>query len=86
MAVFHVFRVLVEVAGGSKFTMLAEFLIVEKDHLARLTANKIRLLEVFLKISSCEESISTEVFPKIPGLKEKFSIYKTVPSEKSLYT
>lgn len=88
MAVHHAFRALVEVAGGSKPKVSAEFLVIKagrRSLLGRVTANEMRLLEVGFAVNNCEDSSFTEVFPKVPGIKVKFSVDKAVPPEKNAY-
>lgn len=44
-----------------------------------------RLLEVGLGVYNCDESSPNEMFPKMPGIKVKFSVDKFIPPEKNAY-
>lgn len=88
MSILHAFRAHVEVVGTTKPTVVADFLVVNEGRrslLGRTTANEMRLLEVGLAVNSCEDSSDREVFPKMPGVRVKFSVDKTVPPEKNAY-
>lgn len=53
--------------------------------LGRTTASDLGLLKVGLHLNNTEISSSVGEFPKMPGVKVKFSIDKTVPSVKNAY-
>lgn len=88
MTVRHAFRAEIEVVGATKPIVSAEFLVVEEGRrslLGRSTANEMRLLEVGLGVYNCDESSPNEMFPKMPGIKVKFSVDKSIPPEKNAY-
>lgn len=88
MPVRHAFRAKVEVVGITKPTVFAEFLVVDQGRrslLGRSTASEMRLLEVGAAVNHCESSCTTSVFPKMPGVKVKFSVDKQIPPERNAY-
>lgn len=88
MLVRNAFRAQVEVVGMTKPTVFAEFLVVDEGRrslLGRSTASQMRLLEVGAAVNNCESSCNTSVFPKMPGVKVKFSVDKQVPPERNAY-
>lgn len=82
------FRAQVEAVGFTKPVVTAQFVVVSKGRrslLGRSTASEMRLLEVGPTVNSCEGSNTTETFPKMPGIKIKFSIDETVPPVRNAY-
>lgn len=53
--------------------------------LGRSTASDMGLLHVGTAINSCQTSSNADKFPKMPGVKVRFSVDKTVPPTKSAY-
>lgn len=88
MVIRCAFRAEVEVMKAFKPIITAEFLVVEGGHrsiLGRSTSGELRLLEVGLSVNSCEESTAVGVFPKMPGVRIRFSIDTSIPPEKNAY-
>ncbi|XP_055589043.1 uncharacterized protein K02A2.6-like [Uranotaenia lowii] len=88
MTINCAFKAKVEVVGASKPVVEAEFLVVDEGRrslLGRCTANELRLLDIGLNVHNCEEADDLTVFPKIPGVRVRFSIDKSVPPEKNAY-
>ncbi|XP_055584900.1 uncharacterized protein K02A2.6-like [Uranotaenia lowii] len=88
MTINCAFKAKVEVVGASKPVVEAEFLVVgegRRSLLGRCTANELRLLDIGLNVHNCEEADDLTVFPKIPGVRVRFSIDKSVPPEKNAY-
>ncbi|XP_062556966.1 uncharacterized protein K02A2.6-like [Armigeres subalbatus] len=81
------FRAEVEVLGAPKPVVTAKFLVVEEGRrslLGRRTASELKLLKVGLSVNNCEVPTSA-LFPKMPGVRVKFSIDRSVPPEKNAY-
>ncbi|XP_058828562.1 uncharacterized protein K02A2.6-like [Topomyia yanbarensis] len=80
------FKAEVAVAGTNNPAISVEFLVVpcgRRSLLGRVTASEMKLL----KVSSVNtfETDKLEVFPKMPGVRVKFSIDRSVPPEKNAY-
>lgn len=79
------FRATIETVGFTKPTITAEFLVVKEGRrslLGRATASDMGLLKVGEMVNTCEEST---LFPKMPGVKIRFSIDDTVPPVRNAY-
>ncbi|XP_055547651.1 uncharacterized protein LOC129731571 [Wyeomyia smithii] len=79
------FRATVEAVGLTKPIVSADFLVVKegkKSLLGRATASDMGLLKVGKMVNACEESC---IFPKMPGVKIKFSVDDTVPPVRNAY-
>lgn len=79
------FRATVQAVGYHKSMITADFLVVEngsRSLLGRATASDMGLLRVGDMVNTCEES---SVFPKMPGVKIKFSIDPSVPPVRNAY-
>lgn len=88
MAVRCAFRAQIEVVAASKPVVTAEFLVVDQGRrslLGRRTASELKLLKVGLSVDSCEQSDTVQTFPKIPGVKVKFSVDSSVPPQRNAY-
>lgn len=88
MAVRCAFRAVVEVVDAIKPTVTAEFLVVDEGRrslLGRQTASELKLLKVGLTVNSCDQAPATGMFPKVPGVKVKFSVNKAIPPTKNAY-
>lgn len=88
MEIKYAFEAKLKVMGTNKPPILAEFLVVPHGHrslLGRTTSSDLGLLKVGVSINSFEKSQEVAVFPKMPGVKVRFSIDKTVPPEKNAY-
>lgn len=78
----------ITVAGSAKPGITAVFHVVPKGTrslLGRSTSSDMGLLHVGNIVNHCETMQSQEPFPKMPGVKVKFSIDQTVPPTKSAY-
>lgn len=79
------FRATVDAVGFTKPTVTADFVVVKegkKSLLGRGTASDMGLLKVGKMVNVCEEST---IFPKMPGVKIKFSVDNTVPPVRNAY-
>ncbi|XP_062700412.1 uncharacterized protein K02A2.6-like [Aedes albopictus] len=80
------FSATVEAVGYSgKKAVTADFLVVregQRSLLGRATASDMGLLQVGETVNTCEES---SVFPKMPGVKIRFSIDNSVPPVRNAY-
>ncbi|XP_062557035.1 uncharacterized protein K02A2.6-like [Armigeres subalbatus] len=79
------FRATVETVGITKPIVTADFLVVEEGRrslLGRATAGDMNLLKVGEMINTCEKSTT---FPKMPGVKIRFNIDRTVPPVRNAY-
>ncbi|XP_058816578.1 uncharacterized protein K02A2.6-like [Topomyia yanbarensis] len=88
MKIECVFKVKIEVVGASKPPILAEFLVVPRGRrslLGRGTASDMGLLKVGLLINSFTRTEDLAVFPKMPGVRIRFSTDETVQPEKNAY-
>lgn len=88
MAVRCAFRAEVEVVEASKPIVSAEFLVVDEGRrsiIGRRTASELRLLEVGLSVNNCEKSAGTGTFPKMPGVRIKFSVDPSIPPTRNAY-
>ncbi|XP_058814309.1 uncharacterized protein LOC131678289 [Topomyia yanbarensis] len=82
------FRAHVAAVGLTKPIVAAEFFVVDQGRrslLGRSTASEMRLLEVGPAVNSCESSDTTGSFPKVPGVKVRFSIDETIPPVRNAY-
>lgn len=85
MEVKYSFKATLEVIGFSKPIVTAEFLVVEegtRSLLGRTTASDMELLKAGAMINTCEKST---VFPKMPGVKVRFSIDHSIPPVRNAY-
>lgn len=74
-------------AVGSQTSVKADFLVVNEGRrslLGRSTASDMKLLFVGSQVNDCEMG-DDKVFPKMPGVKVKFSIDKSVPPTRNAY-
>ncbi|XP_055527135.1 uncharacterized protein K02A2.6-like [Wyeomyia smithii] len=88
MVVSKVFWANVEVSGLCKPVVRAKFLVVSKGRrslLGRETASDLKLLQVGEAVNSSELDDTVRTFPKIPGIKIKFSIDRSVPPVRNAY-
>lgn len=80
------FRATVGVVGSSN-TVLAEFLVVKdgkRSLLGRSTASDLELLFVGAQVNKCE-ILNEKIFPKMPGIKVKFNVDKSVLPTRNAY-
>lgn len=71
------FTAMVTVVGTCNLSIQAEFLVVPSGNrsiLGRATSSDMHLLKVGRFVSNCENHAETKVFPKIPGVKVRFSV------------
>lgn len=71
--------------GPSQIATTAVFHVVLKGTrslLGRSTASDMGLLQINNNINQCEKN---EIFPKMPGVKVRFSVNKDIPSSKNAY-
>ncbi|XP_062541853.1 uncharacterized protein K02A2.6-like [Armigeres subalbatus] len=88
MVVRCAFRASIEVVDATKPVVRAEFLVVDggrRSLLGRHTASELKLLKVGLSVNNCEELSPNEIFPKMPGIKIKFSVDSSIPPERNAY-
>lgn len=88
MNVEHAFRAKVRAVGFDKPVVSADFLVVRggrRSLLGRNTASEMKLLKVGADVDICESLKQNEVFPKMPGVKVKFCVDRTIPPEKNAY-
>lgn len=81
------FRAEVEVVSCQKPMIVAEFLVVTEGRrslLGRATASDMELLRVGASVNICERT-EEMIFPKVPGVKVRFSVDKSVPPTKNAY-
>ncbi|XP_055591507.1 uncharacterized protein K02A2.6-like [Uranotaenia lowii] len=74
--------------GYKKPKIQAEFLVVQNGRcslLGRKTASDLRLLEVGASVNICETLPEKDIFPKVPGVKVRFSIDRNIPPVRNAY-
>ncbi|XP_062558173.1 uncharacterized protein K02A2.6-like [Armigeres subalbatus] len=79
------FRAKIEAIGLTKPVVMADFLVVadgRRSLLGRATASDMELLKVGGMVNTCEQ---LSVFPKVPGVKVRFSIDHTIPPVRNAY-
>ncbi|XP_062538450.1 uncharacterized protein LOC134206739 [Armigeres subalbatus] len=84
MVVEFAFTATIEAIGCSKPTIPADFFVVrdgKRSLLGRTTASDMELLKVGQSINSCYSSI----FPKMPGVKVKFSVDESISPVRNAY-
>lgn len=85
MKVERAFTATIEVSGNqSESKVTAEFIVVRKGRrslLGRSTASDMGLLKVGESINNCEPVL----FPKMPGVKVKFSVDESIPPVRNAY-
>ncbi|XP_055632948.1 uncharacterized protein K02A2.6-like [Toxorhynchites rutilus septentrionalis] len=88
MSVTKIFWAKVEVEGLNKPVVRAKFLVIPKGRrslLGRETASDLKLLLIGQAVNCSEQSEDVKIFPKVPGIKVKFSIDRTVPPVRNAY-
>lgn len=88
MVIQHRFRAKVEAVGLSKPSVWADFVVVPEGRrslLGRRTAGEMKLLKVGAIVSACESPASQSQFPKMPDVKVKFSIDRSIPPVRNAY-
>ncbi|XP_055543287.1 uncharacterized protein LOC129728846 [Wyeomyia smithii] len=88
MFIERAFRAKIQAIGLEKPIVTADFLVVKEGRrslLGRSTASDMELLKIGFEVNTCEKLKHMQIFPKMPGVKIKFSIDKTVPPEKNAY-
>lgn len=88
MEITCAFNAKVEVVGTDKPCINADFIVVpsgRRSLLGRVSASDMGLLKVGSSINNCLSTKKIDTFPKIPNVKVKFSIDKTIPPEKNAY-
>ncbi|XP_065087250.1 uncharacterized protein K02A2.6-like [Ochlerotatus camptorhynchus] len=88
MLVEHAFRAKIHAIGFRKPVVTADFLVVKQGRcslLGRNTASDMELLKVGADVYNCRQSQQDEVFPKMPGVKVKFCVDKSIAPEKNAY-
>lgn len=84
MTVECAFTATIEVIGFTKPMITTDFLVVregKRSLLGRTTASDMELLKVGESVNNCEPG----VFPKMPGVKVKFSIDDSIPPVRNAY-
>lgn len=87
MPVKCMFRAKVEVQGTSKPSVVAVFHVVPdgvRSLLGRSTANDLKLLQVGKNVNTLE-ALDDALFPKMPGVKVKFSVNNSIAPTKNAY-
>ncbi|XP_053698950.1 uncharacterized protein K02A2.6-like [Sabethes cyaneus] len=82
------FRAKIEVVGWQKPVIDADFLVVSegtRSLLGRSTASDLKLLKVGVTVNNCETSKRLPKFPKVPGVRVKFCVDRSVPPTKNAY-
>ncbi|XP_055590207.1 uncharacterized protein LOC129742340 [Uranotaenia lowii] len=82
------FNAQVEVVGHCKPLVEANFLVADagrRSLLGRATASDLELLKVGACINACETYQQAKTFPKVPGVRIKFSVDKSVSPTKNAY-
>lgn len=85
MTVCCSFRATVESVGFNRNGVVAEFLVVKagkRSLLGRETASDMNLLRIGDAINSCED---LGKFPRMPGVRIRFSIDRSIPSVRNAY-
>lgn len=88
MYVSCIFRAEIWVKNDSNKAVQAEFLVIPEGRrslLGRSTASDMNLFSVRKNINSCTNVDVKDTFPKMPNVKVKFSIDKSVPPERNAY-
>ncbi|XP_053691364.1 uncharacterized protein K02A2.6-like [Sabethes cyaneus] len=88
MIVEHAFRANIQAIGSDTPIVSADFLVVMQGRcslLGRNTASELKLLKVGADVYSCSHEDEDGVFPKMPGVKIKFCVDKSIPPEKNAY-
>ncbi|XP_055590910.1 uncharacterized protein K02A2.6-like [Uranotaenia lowii] len=88
MKIKTAFEAVIEVIGAEKPVIKATFLVIPEGNrslLGRDTSSKMKLLKVGLSVNVCSSKSNTAVFPKMPGVKVKFTIDESVLPVKNAY-
>lgn len=86
MKVECAFRARIQAAGSTN-SVTTDFLVVKngkRSLLGRSTASELKLLLVGAQVNDCEMT-SVNIFPKMPGVKIKFSIDTNIPPTRNAY-
>lgn len=82
------FRAIISTCGhGDNYRAEAEFVVVpsgQRSLLGRATAGDLSLLRITPTVNACESTLRG-VFPKMPGVKVRFSVDRTIPPERNAY-
>lgn len=81
------FKANIEVPGTAKPSVVAVFHVVPdglRSLLGRSTANDLKLLQLGKNVNNIESSVE-EIFPKMPGVKVKFSVDSSIAPIKNAY-
>ncbi|XP_058827864.1 uncharacterized protein LOC131687787 [Topomyia yanbarensis] len=87
MSIECAFRSKIQVDGVDNPSVIADFLVVKGGScslLGRSTASEMKLLKVGAGIFRLEGE-PKKVFPKMPGVKGRFSVDQTIPPERNAY-
>lgn len=88
LSIHCAFRARVDVVHAAKPSVTADFIVVKEGRqslLGRTTAGEMKLLQVGFEVNRCSAEKRVQHFPKMPGVKVKFSVDKTVPPERNAY-
>lgn len=88
MTVQYAFTSVVQVESKPNIAIKADFLVIPEGRrslLGRSTASDMNLLKVGPTVNICENMNKREKFPKIPNVRIKFSIDKSIPPERNAY-
>lgn len=88
MQIQQSFKAKIHAVGLAKPAVWANFIVVpggRRSLLGRKTAGEMKLLKVGANVNACENPDSQTPFPKMPGVKVRFSVDKTVPSVRNAY-
>lgn len=88
MSVTKIFWAKIEVEGLNKPIVRAKFLVIPKGQrslLGRETASDLKVLLVGQAVNCTEQNRGVDTFPKVPGVKIKFSIDRSVPPVRNAY-
>ncbi|XP_058810989.1 uncharacterized protein K02A2.6-like [Topomyia yanbarensis] len=87
MSIECAFRSKIQVDGVDNPSVIADFLVVKGGScslLGRSTASEMKLLKIGADIFRLEGE-PEKVFPKMPGVKVRFSVDQTIPPERNAY-
>lgn len=86
MKIDFAFRTRIQPAGSTN-SVIADFLVVmdgKRSLLGRTTASDLKLLFVAAPVDACEVTLNKK-FPKMPGVKIRFSVDKSIPPTRNAY-
>lgn len=88
LSIHCAFRARVDVVHAAKPSVTADFIVVKEGRqslLGRTTAGEMKLLQIGFEVNRCSAEKRVQHFPKMPGVKVKSSVDKTIPPERNAY-